>query len=83
MSEKLAIYLENGKCSWPDILRMCFSQLLEPCDQLAGGLFRLVFLCSSWNQAGVSILAYFTTAVDFTWFIETTNCRQLCNHIKF
>jgi len=70
-------YLENGKCSRPDILRMYFSQLLEPCDQLEGGLFRFVFLCNSWNHAGVSMFAYFTTAVDFTSL--TTNCLQFCN----
>ena len=73
-------YLENGKCSWPDILPMYFSQLLEPCDQLEGGLFRLVFLCNSWNHAGVSMFAYFTTAVDLTWL--TANCRQFCNHAQ-
>ena len=74
-------HLENGRCSWPDILWMYFSQFLEPCDQLDGGLFRLVFLCSSWNHAGVSMLAYFTTAVDFTWFTETTSC-WFCNHTQ-
>jgi len=75
-----ANYLENGKCSWPDILRMYFSQLLESCDQLEGGLLRLVFRCNSWNHAGVSMLAYFRTAVDFTWL--TTNCRHFCNHMQ-
>jgi len=73
-------YLENGTCSWPDILRMYFSQLLDPYDQLEGGLFRLVSLCNSWNHAGVSIFAYFSTAVDFTWL--TTNCRHFCCDIQ-